>query len=95
MRSGDLPLIVLTPEGWAQVQPWAHGEEARRASLANESTLMQIAGEWRNRSRDEQRQLLEAVRSLSPDRASPVLEAWRAVAGKEMRARIEQSLQRH
>ena len=30
-RQGDFPLIVLTPEGWSDVRPWAHREEVRRA----------------------------------------------------------------
>ena len=89
-RHGDLPLIVLTPEGWSHIQPWAHGEEVRRAIMANEPTLKGIVVAWRNRQRAEQLQLLEALTSLPADQVRPVLEAWHDVSGKEMRARIEQ-----
>src|SRR5262245_61384638 len=94
-RHGDLPLIVLTPEGWSHIHPWAHREEVRRATMASESTLKEIIVAWRNRRRDEQVQLLEALKSLSADQVSPVLEAWHAVSGKEMRARIEELFHLH
>ena len=76
-------------------EPWAHREEVRRATMVNESRLKEIVFAWRNRPRDEQVQLLEALKSLSTDQVSPVLEAWSAVAGKDMSARIEQLLDRH
>ena len=95
VRHGDLPLIALTPEGWFHIQPWAYREEVRRATMMNESRLKEIVRAWRNRPRDEQVQLLEALKSLSTDQVSPVLEAWREVSGKDIRARIEQVLDRH
>ena len=95
VRHGDLPLIALTPEGWFHIQPWAHREEVRRATMMNESRLKEIVFAWRNRPRDEQVQLLEALKSLPTDQVSPVLEAWSGVSGKDMRSRIEQLLGRH
>jgi hypothetical protein len=88
-RQGDFPLIVLTPEGWADVQPWAYREEVRHAGMADGRTLKQIVATWKNRPRDQQ-VLLEAFRSLPAEQARPILEAWHGASGKEMRARIEQ-----
>jgi hypothetical protein len=90
VRHGDLPLIVLTSQGWLHVQTWVHGEEVRRATMANQSTLKQIVLEWRHRPRDTQVQLLETLKSFPAGQVGPVLETWHAVCGKEMRARIEQ-----
>ena len=92
VRSGELPLIALTDEGWARVQTWAHAEEIRRAATADMSTLRRIISDWRNRPRKEQAQLVEACRSLPHADVAPILKAWYSAAGKEIREQIERVL---
>lgn len=86
---GKLPLIVLTPETWQRVRPWAHRYECQLAAAAGDArTLTKILEGWKNRRREEQLQLLEALTSTELEGARRVLEAWHAVAGKEMREKI-------
>jgi hypothetical protein len=92
VRSGDLPLIALTDEGWSVVQPWAHAEEIRRAA-ADKATLQRVIYDWRNRPRKEQVQLLGVFQTFSRDQVAAILEAWQIVAGKEIRAQIQRILQ--
>ncbi len=90
---GDLPLIVLTDQGWEHVRPWANEHEARVAAAAGERLLNEILLKWRGRRRDEQLDLINAVASIDAENARRVLNAWREIAGKEVRAHIETKLQ--
>jgi len=89
---GDLPLIILTDQSWLRIQPWAHECECRLAASADARGLTDILNDWRNRRREEQHQLLEAMASTQPEPARRVLQAWYALAGKEMRLKIETAL---
>jgi hypothetical protein len=89
---GDLPLILLTDQSSARVQPWALAYECQEAASANPRKLSGILNNWRNRRREEQYQLLETMTSIEREAARGVLQAWRELAGKEMRSRIEATL---
>ena len=86
---GDLPLILLTDQSWLRIQPWAHQYECHLAASADARRLTEILDDWRNRRRDEQHQLLEAMASTERESAKRVLQAWHQLAGKEMRSKIE------
>jgi hypothetical protein len=47
---------------------------------------------WRNRRREEQYQLLEALASIDAKSATRVLMTWRDLAGNDTRARIDAQL---
>jgi hypothetical protein len=89
---GDLPLILLTDQAWSRIRPWAHEHECHLAAAAEAQELTHILNDWRNRHREEQTQLLEAMASIDRESARRVFETWRGVAGKEMRAKIETAL---
>ena len=89
---GDFPLILLSDAAWEHVRPWSNEQECRRAAAADDRTLNEILLQWRNRPRPEQFHLLDAVTSLDPDSERWILQAWREVAGKEVRTRIEEKL---
>jgi hypothetical protein len=89
---GDLPLIVLSDSAWEHVRPWANQQEAAKAAAADEHTLNEILLDWRNRRRQEQLYLIDTVSSLDGETACRVLQAWRQLAGKEVRAQIEARL---
>ncbi|HEX4999834.1 MAG TPA: UPF0158 family protein [Terriglobia bacterium] len=89
---GDLPLILLTDEAWMSIREWAHAYECHLAASASARGLIEILNDWRNRRREEQHQLLEAMVSTEREAASRVLQAWHEMAGKEMRAKIEAAL---
>ena len=89
---GDLPLILLTDESWFRIQPWAHQYECHLAASADGRKLTEILNNWRNRRREEQQQLLEAMASTERESARRVLQAWHGLAGKEMRSKIEITL---
>lgn len=89
---GDLPLIVLTNSAWEHVRAWSYEQDWRRAAAADARTLNQILLQWRNRPRSEQVLLLDTVTRLDPEAGKRVLQAWFNLAGKEMRARIEERL---
>jgi len=86
---GDLPLIVLTPDGWEQVRPWAHQHDAELASLADDKTLVEMLTLWRQRRREEQLQLVDAVAALNPKAAERVLKVWETIAGKDVRSHLK------
>jgi hypothetical protein len=90
---GDLPLILLSDSAWERVRPWSNDSECRQAAAAGERALNEILFQWRNRPRHEQLHLLEAVTSLDRESAQRILRAWHNVAGKEVRARIEEKLE--
>jgi uncharacterized protein UPF0158/RQC domain-containing protein len=87
---GDLPLIVLSDSAWERVRPWANQQEATRAAAADDRTLNDILLSWRNRRREEQVYLIDAVASLDAEAARRLFQAWHQVAGKEMRAKLEE-----
>src|SRR5215467_7324902 len=89
---GDLPLILLTDQSWLHIQQWAHEYECHLAASADARTLTEILNNWRNRRRQEQHQLLEAMASTERASARRVLQAWHGLAGKEMRFNIETTL---
>jgi Uncharacterised protein family (UPF0158)/RQC domain len=89
---GDLPLILLTDESWFRIQPWAHQYECHLAASADGRKLTEILNNWRNRRREEQHQLLEAMASTERESARRVLQAWHGLAGKEIRSKIETTL---
>jgi hypothetical protein len=89
---GDLPLILLTDQSWLRIQPWAHEYECHLAASADAGGLTDILNNWRNRRREEQHQLLEAMASTQHESARRVLQAWHGLAGKEMRSKIENAL---
>jgi len=89
---GDLPLILLTDQSWLRIQPWAHEDECHLAAAADARRLTEILNNWRNRRREEQHQLLEAIASVERESAKRVLQAWHALAGKDMRSKIETAL---
>jgi hypothetical protein len=89
---GDLPLILLTDQSWLRIQPWTHEYECRMAASADDRTLTEILNNWRNRRREEQQQLLEAMALTERASARRVLQAWHGLAGKEMRSKIETTL---
>jgi hypothetical protein len=89
---GDLPLIIMTDGAWEEVRPWSNSQEWRRAAAASDPELSDILLEWRNHPRSEQLHLLDAAASLDPGSALRILRAWHSVAGKEMRARIEEKI---
>jgi len=89
---GDLPLILLTDQSWLRIQPWAHEYECHLAASADARRLTEILNNWRNRRREEQHQLLEAMASTERESARRVLQAWYGLAGKEMRSKIETTL---
>ena len=91
---GDLPLILLTDQSWLHIQPWAHEYECHLAASTDARKLTEILKNWRNRRREEQHQLLEAMASTERESAKRVLQAWHGLAGKEMRSRIETTLSR-
>jgi hypothetical protein len=86
---GNLPLIFLSDQSWSRIRPWAQQYECRQAASADSRRLTEILDNWRNRRRDEQIQLLEAMASIEPGAARRVLQTWHGVAGKEMRSKIE------
>lgn len=90
--SGDLPLVVVTAEGWERVRPWAFEYEWKSAAVADQKSLAEMFFVWRNRRREDQYQLLDAVVCLSPVEAHRLLTEWHTVSGKEMRARIAQRI---
>jgi hypothetical protein len=90
---GDLPLIIMTDGAWEEVRPWSNVQEWRRAAAASDRELSDILLQWRNHPRSEQLHLLDAADSLDPRSALRILRAWHSVAGKEMRARIEEKMQ--
>jgi hypothetical protein len=47
---------------------------------------------WRNRRREEQHQLLEAMALTGRESARRILQAWLGLAGKERRSKIETTL---
>jgi hypothetical protein len=87
---GDLPLIVLSDSAWERVRPWANQQEATRAAAADDRTLNEILLSWRNRRRQEQIYLIDAVASLDSEAARRLFQAWHRVSGKEMRAKLEE-----
>ena len=89
---GDLPLVVVTAEGWDRVRPWAYEHEWQLAAAADNRTLAEMLDRWRNRRRDEQYQLLDAASCLALGEARRLLSEWSAVAGKEVRARIAETM---
>jgi hypothetical protein len=89
---GDLPLILLTDQSWSRIQPWAHEYECHLAASADARGLTEILNNWRNRRREEQHQLVEAMASTERESARRVLQAWHELAGKEMRSKIETTL---
>jgi hypothetical protein len=89
---GDLPLILLTDQSWLRIQPWAHEYECHLAASADARRLTEILNNWRNRRREEQHQLLEAMALTERESARRVLQAWHGLAGKEMRSKIETTL---
>jgi len=89
---GDLPLILLSDAAWEHVRPWSNEQECRRAAAADDGTLNEMLLQWRNRPRAEQFHLLDAVPSLDRESVLRILQAWREVAGKEVRAHIEEKL---
>jgi Uncharacterised protein family (UPF0158)/RQC domain len=89
---GDLPLILLTDQSWLRIQPWAHEYECNLAASADARRLNEILNNWRNRHREEQHQLLDAMALTEPESARRVLQAWHGLAGKEMRSKIETAL---
>ena len=64
---GDLPLIVLTDQGWNRVRAWANEHECTLAGAADETTLRQILTRWTNRRRDEPSQTTENRRTGRSD----------------------------
>jgi hypothetical protein len=86
---GDLPLILLTDQSWLLIQPWVHAYEYQLAASADARRLAEILNNWRNRPREEQHQMLEAMDLTERESASRVLQAWHGLAGKEIRAKIE------
>ena len=90
---GDFPLILLSGAAWEHVRPWSNEQECRRTAASDDRMLNEILLQWRNRPRPEQFHLLDAVTSLDRESALRILRAWREVAGKEVRARIEEKLQ--
>jgi len=89
---GDLPLILLTDQAWFHIRPWAHEYECHLAASADARRLTEILNNWRNRRREEQHQLLEAMALTERESARRVLQAWHGLAGKEMRSKIETTL---
>ena len=89
---GDLPLIVLTDAAWERVRPWSNAQECARAAEAGDRALSEIVTAWRTRKKDEQYHLLDAITPLDHGAAKRILMAWHAVAGKEVRGRIEMKL---
>jgi hypothetical protein len=89
---GDLPLILLSDCAWEQVRPWSNKLEAGQAAAAGGRDLNELLLQWRGRPRHEQLYLLEAVTTLDCEAAQRILRAWRGVAGKEVRERIEKKL---
>ena len=89
---GDLPLILMTDQSWLHIRPWAHEHECHLAACADARKLTEILNNWRNRRREEQHQLLEAMASIQRESATRVLQAWHGLAGKEMRSKIEITL---
>jgi hypothetical protein len=89
---GDLPLIILTRDGWEHVRGWADQYECEQAAAADEKTLLEMLLRWRQRPRREQFDLVDASATLNPEARQRVLKAWRTVAGKEVGARIEARL---
>jgi hypothetical protein len=90
---GDLPLIIITDGVWEEVRTWSNVQEWRRAVAASERELGDILLQWRNLPRSEQLHLLVAAASLDSGSALRILRAWHSLAGKEMRARIEEKMQ--
>jgi len=88
----DLSLILLTDQSWLRIQPWAHEYECHLAAAADARRLTEILNNWRNRRREEQHQLLEAMASTERESAKRVLQAWHGLAGKEMQSKIESTL---
>ena len=66
--------------------------ECRQASTADKRALNDMLLQWRNRARHEQFYLLDAVTLLDRESPQRILRAWREVAGKEVRVRIEEKL---
>lgn len=89
---GELPLILLTEETWVRIRPWAQAHECHLAASADARGLTEILNNWRNRRREEQQQLLEALVLTERQSASRVLQAWYGLAGKEIRSKIETAL---
>ena len=89
---GDLPLILLTDSAWEHVRAWSNSVECRQASTADKRALNDMLLQWRNRARHEQFYLLDAVTLLDRESPQRILRAWREVAGKEVRVRIEEKL---
>jgi hypothetical protein len=89
---GDLPLILLADQSWLRIRPWAHQYECLLAVSADARRLTDILNGWRNRRREEQHQLLEAMASTQRESAKRVLQTWHGLAGKEMRSKIETAL---
>jgi hypothetical protein len=77
-----------------RIQPWAHQYECHLAASADARILTDILNNWRNRRREEQHQLLEAMVLTERESARRVLQAWHELAGKEMRSKIETTLSR-
>jgi hypothetical protein len=90
---GDLPLIIMTDAAWEEVRPWSNVQEWRRAAAASDRELSDVLLQWRNYPRSEQLHLLDAAAPLDPGSTLRILRAWHSVAGKEMRARIEEKMQ--
>jgi hypothetical protein len=91
---GDLPLILLTDQSWLRIRPWAQEYECHLAASADTRKLIEILDNWRNRRRDEQLQLLDAIALTEREPARRVLHAWHELAGREMRSKIEATLSR-
>jgi hypothetical protein len=89
---GDLPLVLLTDQGWERVRTWAYGEEWRLAALADNRILTEMLRGWTQRRRDMQFELLEASPSPPGDAQRRVLQKWSEIAGQEVRKRIQQKL---
>jgi hypothetical protein len=87
---GDLPLIVLSDSAWEHVRPWANQQEVARAAAADHRSLSEILLSWRNRRREEQIYLIDAVASLDQETARRLFQTWHRLAGKEMRGKLEE-----
>jgi len=90
--SGDLPLVFLPNSTWERVRDWSNEQECRRAAMADKHDLNDILVQWRQRQREEQIRLIDSVVRLDDASARRILEAWREVAGKEVRNRIDVAL---
>jgi hypothetical protein len=90
--SGDLPVIRLTDQASTRVAAWANEYECREAAAADDKTLKMLLGDWRNRRKDRQVEMIEASACLTPEDRRKLLLEFSGVAGKDIRAVIEKTL---